>query len=628
MFIEGDSNKYTNNVTRQKISLEELCQGNKSLESIFNSLDKDKSGSLEGKELEKLMKCLQDMGEYFGKEDTIDEKDLKLAMYDLKPFKGFKTDEIKSFASNFLKLNDGKVKEDFEEDVKNFNKENNYESIENNNRIIPNKEGQKGFKLVYDNNGKLTTQNIGEKAGRFSGNGYYEIYYDIKDSKGNVIIKNGLYDSKNNFISSRADYSSSNTDFIKEFATFRGMQKTNSPYVYENGKGVPHHFENGALVAIDKLLISEEDGYLCQMERKAPGYVRDFTETVGCYKGKKVNSEAEYYILKNNLNLEIVKDDGTIKYVDKSNNKKVYAYSGKGQFKLTKESIIEESKKYKVNGKVDKPIYQKSVGNCYMVSAIQGISKYFPTLMENNNVISPNEDPFSITIPDPDKDKYDVDSFTVSLPGIDTNHTLGSKKHYTITKQELQEALDSHGEHASMGDPDEVLIELAFKKMRTGLIENLIKKYPQFKDNPFKLASIHNNNIGNAKEYYLSPDSIIAYMEGNTTSDDILTAGTEESTLRAMMPKGTKIENITIPSGKTASEVIEEYQKNNYMILGTYKINDKDGNHCVLFDNKSGKFISTYDPNSFDPNVLSKEDINNKMICLTVVKIPDKPGTK
>ena len=46
------------------------------------------------------------------------------------------------------------------------------------------------------------------------------------------------------------------------------------------------------------------------------------------------------------------------------------------------------------------------------------------------------------------------------------------------------------------------LIELAFKKMRTGLIENLIKKYPQLKDEPHKLARIHNNNIGNDFIYF------------------------------------------------------------------------------------------------------------------------------
>ena len=97
------------------------------------------------------------------------------------------------------------------------------------------------------------------------------------------------------------------------------------------------------------------------------------------------------------------------------------------------------------------------------------------------------------------------------------------------------------------------------------------------------------------------------FIEGDK-DEDSLTAGTEESVLRAMMPKDTDIKTIGIPQDKNATDIIEEYRSNNYMILATYKVDKKDYNydqdyHCVLYDNRNKKLVSTYDPNNFDSSV-------------------------
>lgn len=636
MYIQNDKTNYTNDITRQKITLDELCQGNKELESIFSAFDKDKSGSLEGKELKKLMDLIEDIGAHCGSEDVINDGDIRHASVKNAPFKNINEQNIKTVIKNFLKINDEKVKLDFDEDAINFAKSQNLTSIENNSHIIPRTNGEKGFQLIYNRNGKPTLQTIGEKAGRYTESGYYEIYYDIKDNKGNVILKNGLYDKNNNFIASGKDYKPSDTKFLAEYATFRGMGKTNCPYLFDNGKGTIHHFDNGVFRPIGKLLDSDENGYLCQMYRKSiQGYVRDFTETIGYYKGQRYESEAEYYIAKNNLNIEVKKDGDKKIFVSKTDKNKTYKYVGNGQFQLSEESILAESKKYNVNGKLDKPIYQRGIGNCYMVSTNQGLSKYFPTLLQDQGIITPqqkSDDLLRFSTLDPEKDKFDADQYVITFPGVDNNPILGTKKHYTITREELQAAINSNGEHSSVGDPDEILLELAYKKMRTGIIETLIKKYeknPRIFENPRRLANLHNNNIGNAHEYRLSTRSIQAYLEGSASDEDILSGGTQESILKALMPKGTDIKTIYMSSNRNASEIIEEYRNKNYMILASYKTDTPQYSyttdyHAVLYDNEAQHFISTYDPNSFDKELLTKDNIDKKVFEITVVKIPDK----
>ncbi len=646
MKIQGDNRDFSNEVSKQGIKREELGQGEK-FDILFNMLDKNVKGDgmLDSKEIAYGLSIFGAIARKNDKGDNnvVEDSELSAAvMGKIFPFgKMFKKEDIteedlKAFMSKMLELNDTKVKQDSIKAKQDFAKSKGMKSLDSNPSIAIDKDNKPVF--IYEMGESFSMFKDGLLVDEKSG--FYILPKDLRTEMGTLMYNKGLYDNENNRVPYGYDGTEQGYENTVKYARANGFQETEHKYIFtKEGKQYIYHPEYQQFLTIDKITNSNDNGSCVHVksyvkERTGHCYGHDQYRDVmqefdmGFYNNNVVGSEAEYYIAKDNLKIEVKKEGNKTTYVDKNDKSIEYEYKGNGQFSVTQSVKIAQTKNQKANGVLDAPIYQKGVGDCYLVASLQGIRKYLPNTFKNSGVI-----------------QQDGDNYIVRFPGLG-EAKYGTSNTYTVTSADVAADKKAEGKTSSLGDPDAIIIEEAFKQFRFDLYSNeravnrgLLEEHRANKDS--FLESPYNFKSNDSKSAYINltdKSNVKSYSDLGNDEDTrklkagLLEAGLESAVLKALLPPNTEIQTIIIGSaeagGKTAAQLIDEYSNNGYIVFAGFKPGDpkyerdKDG-HVVVYDNEAKQFISTYDPGTFDFELKSEDDRNRKITDITVVKIPE-----
>lgn len=610
MKLEGDKNKYdleVLNIKNLAVNSSQFAES-KNIQSIFDAFSenkKDSSGNIETKNIFQKFSEIAKSNKS-GSNEVLEDVELESFIKNNDNFKNFKLSDVKNFVAKFFNVSFSAAANDYckTENLKQFPNTSKLAS-----KTDPNNVDDTVYLLSAKDGKIVKSEKLNGHYMFYEDTGFYELQKDFMDyDKKNVIAKAGLYDNNGDIICSGDDLKNKTGKYIEALAKAHNLTSTENDNVYVNSDNKKYVLVKNNFLEVkdgDKLEY-DKNSFSCSIKKYKSAYdKRDFYwENVYKHNGKDYESEAEYVIAKNNLNIKAVKENGKTTYVDAKNSSIKYDFEG-GNFKPSLSSVVEKTKnkESKSNGKVDKQIYQGSIGDCYLVSVLQGMGENLGNLVSKKG-----------------------NDYQVTFPGLDDNPSVG-KKSYIISQSELDEAINANGKESLLGDQDGILLELAYKKFRKDVVNYLEKECKKgaqgVSKNDINAMYIKNQELAKKNPVYDIPLKAIESEYNPKLKDSLLSRGHVKSVLKLLMPKNTEINDVPVSKDMPPSKIIEKYGNDEYRIFASYVPNDGVA-HGVAYDSKSKKFIDTYNPDSHDSKVDTPQEMDSYIKEITVVKVNKK----
>ncbi|MBS4760526.1 MAG: hypothetical protein KHX03_07510 [Clostridium sp.] len=219
---------------------------------------------------------------------------------------------------------------------------------------------------------------------------------------------------------------------------------------------------------------------------------------------------------------------------------------------------------------------QGDIGDCWLIASVIGIAEFKPDILK--------------------------ECIKVDEGGNTTVNLKGPKKSYTITKDELDEAIKK--QMYATGDRDMVAVELAFEKFRKENIET------------------HKSTSRNALSmYYMSGYSNYTYLDGGTTRSAIETiTGKKVTSLIVTNDENVFLEENVKKLGKLDENRIKKYLDNkNLLVMASLAGEDRNNEDAHAFVVKSYDENNVYLINPYDTSQtesMPKEKFYQKLLVL------------